>query len=99
MGGVTPPLVLVAHGSRDEAAHACVGEIVDAVRAALPGVCVRSGYVDVRGPTVADAVAGLPGAVVVPAFLAAGFAPRSGASNSSTLLPASSRAGNGVTGC
>lgn len=78
MGIVTVPLVLVAHGSRDEAAHTCVGEIADAVRAALSGVPVRIGYVDVRAPTVADAVAdlkaaGLAGAVVVPAFLASGY--------------------------
>ena len=73
MDGVTAPLVLVAHGSRDDAAHACVEEIVDAVRAALPGVDVRLGYVDVRGPKVVDAVAGLDGAVVVPAFLASGY--------------------------
>jgi sirohydrochlorin ferrochelatase len=73
MHAVNVPLVLVAHGSRDEAAHTCVGEIADAVRAALPGVPVRVGYVDVRAPTVADAVAGLDGAVVVPAFLAAGY--------------------------
>ena len=34
---MTVPLVLVAHGSRDDAAHACVEEIADGVRAALPG--------------------------------------------------------------
>jgi sirohydrochlorin ferrochelatase len=34
---------------------------------------VRLGYVDVRGPKVADAVAGLSAAVVVPAFLASGY--------------------------
>jgi sirohydrochlorin ferrochelatase len=73
MHGVSVPLVLVAHGSRDDAAHACVEEIVDAVRAALPDVAVRLGYVDVRGPKVADAVAGLDEAVVVPAFLASGY--------------------------
>ena len=73
MNGVNVPLLLVAHGSRDEAAHTCVGGIADAVRAALPGVPVRIGYVDVRAPTVADAVADLDGAVVVPAFLAAGY--------------------------
>jgi sirohydrochlorin ferrochelatase len=73
MHAVNVPLVLVAHGSRDEAAHTCVGEIADAVRAALPEVPVRVGYVDVRAPTVADAVAGLDGAVVVPAFLASGY--------------------------
>ena len=49
------------------------GDIVDAVRAALPGVDVRLGYVDVRVPKVVDAVAGLDGAVVVPAFLASGY--------------------------
>jgi sirohydrochlorin ferrochelatase len=73
MHAVTSPLVLVAHGSRDDTAHACVEEIVDAVRTALPGVEVRLGYVDVRGPKVADAVAGLDGAVIVPAFLASGY--------------------------
>ncbi len=78
MNGVNVPLLLVAHGSRDEAAHTCVGEIADAVRAALPGVPVRVAYVDVRAPTVADVVEDLDGAdregaVVVPAFLAAGY--------------------------
>ena len=85
MDRVNAPLVLVAHGSRDEAAHTCVGAIADAVAVALPGVPVRVGYVDVRAPTVADAVAGSDGAVrdgsvsdgagavVVPAFLAAGY--------------------------
>ena len=73
MGGVTPPLILVAHGSRDDAAHACICALAAAVRAALRDVPVRVGYVDVRGPTVADAVAGLDGAVLVPAFLASGY--------------------------
>jgi sirohydrochlorin ferrochelatase len=73
MSAVTVPLLLVAHGSRDEAAHACIVGIADAVRAALPDVPVRVGYVDVRAPTVADAVVGLDGAVVVPAFLATGY--------------------------
>jgi len=73
MVGMDVPLVLVAHGSRDEAAHACVCEIANAVRAGLPDVPVRVGYVDVRAPTVADAVAGYDRAVVVPAFLASGY--------------------------
>src|SRR3954471_64865 len=73
MNLVNVPLVLVAHGSRDESAHTCVGEVADAVRAALPGVPVRIGYVDVCAPTGADAGAGLDGAVVVPAFLASGY--------------------------
>jgi sirohydrochlorin ferrochelatase len=73
MDGVTDPLVLVAHGSRDDAAHACVEDVVAAVRTALSGVDVRLGYVDVRGPKVDEAVAGLDRAVVVPAFLASGY--------------------------
>jgi sirohydrochlorin ferrochelatase len=70
---VSVPLVLVAHGSRDDASDACVRQIAGAVRAALPGVPLRVGYVDVRVPDVAAAVAGLPGAVVIPAFLATGY--------------------------
>jgi sirohydrochlorin ferrochelatase len=78
MDGVNAPLVLAAHGSRDDAAHSCVSALADAVRAVLPGVPVRICYVDVRGPTVADALRGLDPAgraraVVVPAFLAAGY--------------------------
>lgn len=67
------PLVLVAHGSRDAAADACVRELAGAVGVALPGVPVRIGYVDVRAPDVAAAVAGLRAAVVVPAFLGSGY--------------------------
>jgi sirohydrochlorin ferrochelatase len=66
-----PPLVLVAHGSR--AGAGCVSEIAAAVAAVLPHVPVRVGFVDVRSPSVADAVAGLEGAVVVPAFLTSGY--------------------------
>jgi sirohydrochlorin ferrochelatase len=73
MVGMDVPLLLVAHGSRDEAAHTCVCEIADGVRAGLPDAPVRVGYVDVRAPTVADAVAGYDRAVVVPAFLASGY--------------------------
>src|SRR3954452_17536691 len=73
MDVVTDPLVLVAHGSRDDASHACVEDIVAAVRTALTGVDVRLSYVDVRGPKVDEAVAGLDRAVVVPAFLASGY--------------------------
>jgi sirohydrochlorin ferrochelatase len=70
---VNPPLLLVAHGSRDDAADACIRRLAGAVRAELPGAPVQVGYVDVRPPTVADAVAEMDGAVVVPAFLASGY--------------------------
>lgn len=71
-----PPLLLAAHGSRSAAADAVIRSLASAVAARGPRVEVC--YVDVRGPTVADAVAALrvggdDGAVVVPAFLAAGY--------------------------
>jgi sirohydrochlorin ferrochelatase len=66
------PLVLVAHGSRSDAADAVVHEIADGARAAL-GTEVRIAYVDVRRPSVVDAVEGLGEAVVLPAFLASGY--------------------------
>ncbi|MBC3190247.1 sirohydrochlorin chelatase [Pseudonocardia sp. C8] len=71
-----PPLLLVAHGSRSDAADAVVRSLASAV--AAHGPRVETCYVDVRGPKVVDAVTalqdeGYDGAVVVPAFLAAGY--------------------------
>jgi sirohydrochlorin ferrochelatase len=75
-----PALVLCAHGTRDPDGRATVLAVVDAVRAALPGVEVLEAYVDVQEPEVDAAVAGLqraPGGgvagVVVPLLLAAGY--------------------------
>ncbi|MDN5917568.1 MAG: sirohydrochlorin chelatase [Pseudonocardia sp.] len=72
------PLLLVAHGSRNPAADAVVRGLAAAAAVSGPGLDVRVCYVDVRGPTVGEAVAelvaqGRPGAVVAPAFLAAGY--------------------------
>lgn len=68
-----PSLVLVAHGSRNPAAAAVArGLAADAARRE-PGLDVRVCFVDVHGPTVEETVADLHGAVVVPAFLAAGY--------------------------
>ncbi|SDH21798.1 sirohydrochlorin chelatase [Pseudonocardia oroxyli] len=69
---MTPPLLLVAHGSRSDAADAVVQEIAAAARARLRAE-VRVAYVDVRRPSVLDAVEGLAEAVVLPAFLASGY--------------------------
>jgi len=69
---VSAPLVLVAHGSRSDAADAVVQEIASSARARLD-VEVRVAYVDVRRPSVIDAVEGLAEAVVLPAFLASGY--------------------------
>jgi sirohydrochlorin ferrochelatase len=73
------PLVIVAHGTRDDAGAEVVGRLADAVRRKLPGVTVRPAFVDVRPPRVVTALGDvLPPAchepaVVVPAFLGAGY--------------------------
>ena len=70
---VNPPLLLVAHGTRDPGGPRVVEELAEATSARL-GVPVHVGYVDVIGPTVAEALASAPGPVVaLPAFLAAGY--------------------------
>lgn len=70
---MTPALVLVAHGSRHPAAAEVVRDLAGAVSGRVPAVDVRTCFVDVHGPTVEETVADLPGAAVVPAFLAAGY--------------------------
>lgn len=80
-------LVLAAHGTRDPAGEVVIEQLADRVRAALresahpvgrvrtSGPAVRVAYADVRGPSVADVLAARRSApaVVVPAFLAAGY--------------------------
>jgi sirohydrochlorin ferrochelatase len=67
-------LVLAAHGTRDPAGAVVVSSIADAVRSRLPGVPVEVAYVDVRSPSLTDVLRAVDGpAVVVPAFLAAGY--------------------------
>jgi len=66
-------LLLVAHGTRDPAGAVVTEAVAEQVRG-LVGVRVAVSYADVRSPTPADALAGLPGPVVaVPMFLAAGY--------------------------
>jgi sirohydrochlorin ferrochelatase len=67
-------LVLAAHGTQDPAGAVVVEEIADAVRRRLPGVPVSVAYVDVRSPSLTEVLRSVDGpAVVVPAFLAAGY--------------------------
>lgn len=67
-------LVLVAHGTRDPAGSYVIYEIADLIRARPYGVSVEVAFADVRGPTAATVLASIDGpAVVVPAFLAAGY--------------------------
>lgn len=67
---VTP--VLVAHGTRSAAGVSVVAAIADLVSARVGRT--RVAFVDVLGPTPSDVLSELEGpAVVVPAFLAAGY--------------------------
>ena len=66
-------LVLCAHGTRSPAGRAAVRAMVDAVAASMAGSRsepVLDAYVDVHGPTLAERL--VPGATVVPLFLAVG---------------------------
>ncbi|GGM42268.1 hypothetical protein GCM10012275_11560 [Longimycelium tulufanense] len=67
-------LVLVAHGSRNPAGGMVIRRVAAAVRERLNSVPVRVAYADVARPTVGEVLRELNGpAVVVPAFLAAGY--------------------------
>jgi sirohydrochlorin ferrochelatase len=71
--GTDPPLVAVAHGSRDPAAAASTEALLAEVRRQRPGLEVVGCYLDHAGPRLADALAGRDGAVVVPLLLAAAY--------------------------
>lgn len=71
MRGAGPSCVLVAHGTRDPVGTQTVYDLAELVRRWVPDV--RVAFADVRGPDVASVVAECADAVVVPAFLAAGY--------------------------
>jgi sirohydrochlorin ferrochelatase len=76
---VAPPLVAVAHGSRDPRAAASVGALLDLVRrraagAGYPGLGVRAAYLGHAAPTLGQALGALEGeAVVLPLLLTAAY--------------------------
>jgi sirohydrochlorin ferrochelatase len=70
---VSPPLVAVAHGSRDPAAAAWTEALLAEVRRQRPGLEVVASYLDHAEPRLADVLAGRDGAVVVPLLLAAAY--------------------------
>jgi sirohydrochlorin ferrochelatase len=75
---VTPPLVAVAHGSRDPRSAATVRALVDVVRAQAPGLSVHESFLDLSTPNVTDVLrslyaAGHRTAVVVPLLLGSAF--------------------------
>ncbi|MGK5685052.1 CbiX/SirB N-terminal domain-containing protein [Actinoplanes sp. URMC 104] len=68
-----PTLIAVAHGTRSPAGQAQIRDLVARVAARRPGLDVRLAYVDVQEPKVAEVVAAVPDAVVVPLLLSAGY--------------------------
>ncbi len=72
IGGGSPALVLVAHGTRNPHGVEMVAALAERVAASVG--TTRVAFVDVLGPSPAEVLRDLPGpAVVVPAFLASGF--------------------------
>ena len=75
---MTPPLVAVAHGSRDPRSAETVRALVDVVRAQAPGVSVYESFLDLSKPLVTDVLRSLYAdghrtAVVVPLLLGSAF--------------------------
>ncbi|MEW9530325.1 sirohydrochlorin chelatase [Microbispora sp. NPDC049125] len=68
-----PPLIAVAHGSRDPRAAATVEALLDDVRRARPGLDVRTAYLDHAAPALPQALSGLDDAVVLPLLLTAAY--------------------------
>jgi sirohydrochlorin ferrochelatase len=60
-----PPLVAVAHGSRDPRSAARITALVDVVRALRPGLAARVSFLDLSAPRLDDVLAGVRGPVVV----------------------------------
>ncbi|MFC0863514.1 sirohydrochlorin chelatase [Sphaerimonospora cavernae] len=68
-----PPLIAVAHGSRDPRAAATVEALLDRARHARPGLEVRAAYLDHTPPAPARALADLDEAAVLPLLLTAAY--------------------------
>jgi len=68
-----PTLVLTLHGTRQPAGLAAALALRDAVAARVPGVDVELGWVDIHDTRLDATLAALGPAVVVPAFLTAGY--------------------------
>ena len=69
----TRPLVLLAHGSRRPGPSSLLSRTAERVSTILPGVEVRTGYVELQPPDPATVLEGLVDPVVLPFFLARGY--------------------------
>ncbi len=72
MASYDPPLVLAVHGTRSALGTRTSMELAEAV-AQASGADVRLGWVDIHTPTLTDTLRELGEAIVVPAFLTAGY--------------------------
>jgi sirohydrochlorin ferrochelatase len=75
---LAPPLVAVAHGSRDPRSAASVTALLDLVRDRHPGLDVRVAFLDLSAPGLPDVLSALAeeghrDAVVVPLLLGSAF--------------------------
>ena len=61
----TRPLVLLAHGSRRPGPSSVMFSTAERVRTILPGVEVRTGYIELQPPDPATALEGLVDPVVL----------------------------------
>jgi sirohydrochlorin ferrochelatase len=86
-----PPLVAVAHGSRDPAATAATRSLLDAIRNQRPDLTVHEAYLDHESPRLSDLAGTLSGPfVVVPLLLGAAYHSR--VDIPAALAPAAGRA-------
>src|SRR6266511_3996757 len=71
---MAPPLIAVAHGSRDPRSAATVSALLDVVRAKAVNLDVRTAFLDLSGPRLTDVLAALHrDVVVVPLLLGKAF--------------------------
>ena len=57
--GTKKGLVLIAHGSREEATQIEMNQLVSSVQKARPGFAVVGAYMEIQEPTLQQAIAGL----------------------------------------
>ncbi|MGQ0631237.1 MAG: sirohydrochlorin chelatase [Sporichthyaceae bacterium] len=71
---MSPTLIGVAHGSRNPAAQQNIRALLDAVRAARPGLDVREAYIELAAPSLPEVLGAAPEqVVVVPLLLGNGY--------------------------
>lgn len=75
---LTPPLVAVAHGSRDPRSAATIRALLDVTRGLAPELDIRESFLDLSEPLLTDALRGLYAAghrevVVVPLLLGVAY--------------------------